>query len=90
LYTNFVVHVTCVIYKRCLEDINSGVVPTNCRVKTTSKLLEQLDVNVKPGITAGQFSTLFSQCAECGLVTTRRVFEEHKCRDEIIDLTGDS
>ncbi len=53
--------------------------------KTVVELLAQLDARVQPGITATEFSALFHQC-KCGLVTTRRVFGDHKC---IIDLSGD-
>jgi hypothetical protein len=53
--------------------------------KNVAELLAQLDARVQPGITDTEFSALFSLC-ECGLVTTQRVFSDHKC---IIDLSGD-
>jgi hypothetical protein len=53
---------------------------------TTTELLEKLDCRVAPGITVAQFLKVFVLC-RCGLVTTARVFREHKCMIEIIDLT---
>jgi hypothetical protein len=66
-----------------LKDIEARPAPT--RQKTVVKLLAQLDARVQPGITDTEFSALFRQC-ECGMVTTRGAFSDHKC---IIDLSGD-
>lgn len=74
-----------------MEDIESGSAPTHhvparrSRQKTVAELLAQLDSCERPGITATEFSALFCRC-ECGLVTTQRAFDDHKC---IIDLTDD-
>jgi len=52
----------------------------------------RLDSWTQPGLTEAQFQALFARCA-CGLVMTRRIFEDHDCDmglDEsgiIIDLT---
>lgn len=75
-----------------MEDIDPGSTPTR-RVhaaclpgqKSVAELLMQLDANERPGITGADFSALFRRCG-CGLVTTRRAFDDHKC---VIDLTGD-
>ena len=50
-----------------------------------SDLLERLDAT---GITQTEFKNIIVMC-ECGLVVTRRAFNEHDCRNEVIDLTGD-
>jgi hypothetical protein len=52
-----------------------------------SELLDRLDSRVRPGLTVVEFQKLFFLC-ECGIITTRRAFEDHDCRIEIIDLTG--
>lgn len=47
-------------------------------------LLNRLDYWTRPGLTPEQFNSLIAQCRQCGLVTTRRVFDIHECvrRDE--------
>ncbi|KIM71671.1 hypothetical protein PILCRDRAFT_830210 [Piloderma croceum F 1598] len=73
-------------------DINAETIPIRAAgysdQKTVSELLAQLDARVLPGIPENQFSALFARC-ECGLVTTARAFNDHKCRVNIIDLTRD-
>jgi hypothetical protein len=62
------------------------------RPESVLDLLFKLDSWVQPGLTEAEFRELFASC-QCGLIMTRRVFEEHEClRDgiDIIDLTGDS
>jgi hypothetical protein len=66
-----------------LKDIEARPAPTH--KKTVVELLAQLDARVQPGITDTEFSALFRQC-ECGMVTTRRAFSDHRC---IVDLSGD-
>lgn len=41
-------------------------------------LLQRLAAFDRPGLTVEQFRELVAEC-ECGLVTTRRVFEFHVC-----------
>ena len=53
--------------------------------KTSGELFELLNACVKPGITAAQFKTLFTEC-ECGMVTTRCAFVMHEC---ILNLCTD-
>jgi hypothetical protein len=74
-----------------LEDINAETIPIRAAGysdQKTVELLAQLDARVLPGIPENQFSALFARC-ECGLVTTARAFNDHKCRVNIIDLTRD-
>jgi len=52
---------------------------------TQTELLQRLDSETRGGITEIQFLRLFAKC-ECGLITTRRAFENHTC---IIDISDD-
>jgi hypothetical protein len=78
-----------------LEDVNEMTIPMrqsrmsvgHLGPETVSELLAQIDACISPGITDTQFSGLFIWC-QCGLITTRRVFRDHKCRVEVIDLTS--
>ncbi|KIJ69918.1 hypothetical protein HYDPIDRAFT_104581 [Hydnomerulius pinastri MD-312] len=55
-------------------------------------MLMKLDAFNQPGLTVRQLKSLLTKC-ECGLIMTRRVYEEHDCvlefEQEVIDLTGD-
>jgi hypothetical protein len=50
-----------------------------------------LDASILPGLPEAQFKKLFAKCY-CGLITTKRVFNIHRCiraeEQTIIDLTG--
>lgn len=53
--------------------------------------LLQLDSSIRPGLTETHFRALFARCT-CGLITTRRAFNAHYCKDvavddDVIDLT---
>jgi hypothetical protein len=63
--------------------------PVRSNRRSVSQLLGSLDSQVRPGITTEEFQGLFVKC-ECGLITTHRVFEEHVCAREVIDLTSDN
>jgi hypothetical protein len=75
-------------------DINEAIVPKRrapARVanrSTVSDLLGKLDARMQSGITKAEFKRIFAMC-ECGLITTRRAFDDHNCQNEVIDLTGD-
>ncbi|KAF9232364.1 hypothetical protein BU15DRAFT_81328 [Melanogaster broomeanus] len=55
-------------------------------------MLMKLDAFNQPGLTVRQLKTLLTKC-QCGLIMTRRVYEEHDCvleyERDVIDLTGD-
>lgn len=51
-------------------------------------LLEKLDARVQPGVTQAELKSIIAMC-ECGLISTRRAFDDHNCQNEVIDLTGD-
>ena len=59
--------------------------------------LMELDCWSRPGLTDAQFRDLFAKCT-CGLVMTRRSFNNHECLENagvddgraVIDLTNDS
>ncbi|KAF9230625.1 hypothetical protein BU15DRAFT_83399 [Melanogaster broomeanus] len=55
-------------------------------------MLMKLDAFNQPGLTVRQMKLLLTKC-ECGLIMTRRVYEEHDCvldyERVVIDLTGD-
>lgn len=77
-----------------LIDINdSNLVPQRFPVnggrRSISNLLESLDSRVNPGVTGDEFRRLIVRCCSCGQFTTRRAFRNHKCQNEVIDLTGD-
>lgn len=53
-------------------------------------LLLKLDDFEDPGLTTGQFKSLFAKC-QCGLVMTKSAYDYHECalKNVVIDLTGD-
>jgi hypothetical protein len=63
--------------------------PVEPFVKTATHLLLRLDSHVRAGITEDEFYRLFVRCSNCGLIMTKRVFDEHVCPNELIDLTFD-
>ncbi|KAF9239167.1 hypothetical protein BU15DRAFT_21109, partial [Melanogaster broomeanus] len=82
--------------KRGEVDFDPFVVPRapKCqqRQAATSQfaMLMKLDAWARPGLTARQLKALLTKC-ECGLIMTRRVYEDHECfldpEHEVIDLT---
>jgi hypothetical protein len=56
--------------------------------RNVSNLLELLDSRVRPGVTEIEFRRLFVKC-ECGLILTKRAFNDHACSREVVDLTDD-
>jgi hypothetical protein len=75
-------------------DVNDDYVPERRApahpfLKTATQLLLQLDSHVRAGITEDEFYRLFVRCSNCGLFMTKRVFDEHVCQNELIDLTLD-
>jgi hypothetical protein len=55
-------------------------------------MLLRLDSAVNPGLTMAELLDLLMRCDHCGFVTTRRVFQSHKCvmknvHEDIVDLT---
>ena len=56
--------------------------------RNVSNLLELLDSRVRPGVTEIEFRRLFVKC-ECGLILTKRAFNDHVCSREVVDLTDD-
>jgi hypothetical protein len=62
--------------------------------EATLDQLLRLDSWVNPGLSQVDFRKLFAMC-RCGLVMTRRVFQDHTCARSppivpVIDLTGDA
>jgi hypothetical protein len=78
----------------CPADINEAIFPKRRAPSrgvgrsTVSELFEKLDARVRPGITKAELKRIIVMC-ECGLITTRRAFDDHDCQNEVIDLTGD-
>jgi hypothetical protein len=62
--------------------------PTKSPQTVVDKLLK-LDSWGRPGLQEAEFKKLFAQCV-CGLVMTRRVFNDHDCAITIVDLTSDN
>jgi hypothetical protein len=58
--------------------------------RNEAEMIRQLDSGMQPGLTDVEFRSLFVKCNVCGLISTRRAVNEHGCRHEVIDLTGDS
>lgn len=52
---------------------------------SVTECLEKLDASTRPGLPRTEFMAVITQCAECGLITTRRVFEKHECARELCD-----
>ncbi|KIK74873.1 hypothetical protein PAXRUDRAFT_174432 [Paxillus rubicundulus Ve08.2h10] len=82
-------------------DFNPFMVPSTPKrqkpapgtVQSVFAMLMKLDDISQPGLTTRQLKALFTKCAECGLIMTRRTYEHHECnldseRVEVIDLTG--
>jgi hypothetical protein len=63
--------------------------PAGSKPKSVFDSLFKLDAWKRPGLTEADFQVLFVKC-QCGLVMTRRVFADHECLEDIIDLTYDS
>jgi hypothetical protein len=76
-----------------LLDINANAIlqrrPAAIRPShKTAELLAKLDARERPGISERDFVRLFYKC-ECGVYVTRRAFLDHRCLDEIIELTDE-
>ena len=75
-------------------DINEELIPRRRAPlparggRSQSSLMELLQSRPYPGVTESEFRKLFAKC-DCGLITTREAFREHRCLTEVVDLTGE-
>lgn len=60
-------------------DVRTVPAPVNGR-NSVSNLLELLDARVRPGVTEGEFKSLFVKCDHCRLILTRRAYRRHVCK----------